>query len=158
MSEGPHLETPSEVVDAFITAVGTALREMAGVEAFAKSVHPAGNEDAFADLSAVLKLTAGAEGCFVLSVPNRVAETLARRILTEVVPDPDPSMIRDCLGEVTNVIAGQAKSLLAGTQYHFRFATPTVVEGRPADVGARDWLVEFASDVGDFTFHMCLND
>jgi CheY-specific phosphatase CheX len=58
---------------------------------------------------------------------------------------------------VANVIAGQAKSLLAGTEYHFVFATPTVVEGRPAGMGPSDWLAEFASDVGNFTFHMCLN-
>ena len=151
------METPSEVVEAFEAAVGSALREMAGVEAFPRSVHPAGNENAFGDLSAVLKLTAGADGCFVLSVPAPVADTLAKRILGEVIPEPDPTMIRDCLGEVANVIAGQAKSLLSGTQYHFRFATPTVVEGRPADVGASDWVVEFASDIGEFTFHMCLN-
>ncbi len=151
------VEMPSEVVDAFVTAVGTALREMAGVESFPLGVRPAKSEDDFGALSAVLQLTAGAEGCFVLSMPITTADALARRVLAEVMPEPAPDMVRDCLGEVANVVAGQAKSLLAGTPYHFLLATPTVVDGRPANIGASDWLVEFNSDIGSFTFHMCLN-
>ena len=151
------METPSEVVSAFVTAVEAALREMAGVEAVALPVRPATGADEFGDLSAVLQLRSGADGCFVLSVPADTADVIAKRILAEVMPDPSPEMLRDCLGEVANVVAGQAKSLLSGTPYHFLFATPTVVAGRPATVGASDWLVEFRSDVGAFTFHMCLN-
>ena len=151
------MQTPDEVVQAFVTAVETAVREMAGVEAVASPVHPITGPKDFGDLSAVLKLTSGAEGCFVLSVPIATADTLARRILADVMPEPAPDMVRDCLGEVANVVAGQAKSLLAGTQYHFLFATPIVVDGRPAMVGPGDWLVEFHSNAGPFTFHMCLD-
>jgi chemotaxis protein CheX len=151
------VETPGEVVNAFVAAVETALREMAGVEAVASPVHPARGANDFGDLSAVLRLTAGAAGCVVLSTTAAAADAVARRILADVIPEPGPEMVRDCLGEVANVVAGQAKAHLAGTEFHFRFATPTVVTGRPTDVGATDRLVEFRSDAGPFTLHLCLD-
>ena len=39
----------------------------------------------------------------------------------------DENLVRDCVGEIANVIAGQAKALLAGGPYHLTFSVPRIV-------------------------------
>ena len=41
------------------------------------------------------------------------------------------------MGEVANIIAGQAKTLLAETPYQLVLATPTILSGPGIEVGAR---------------------
>lgn len=141
--------TGEDRVNPFVAAVVATLREMAGVEAVPRgAVRPPG-PDEFGDLSAVLRLSAEGEGYLVLSFPTETATALAVRILGGAA-EADAGMVRDCAGELANVVAGQAKALLSGTPDHFTFSTPWVDAGRPA-VPAGDWdAVGFASDVGEF--------
>ena len=64
------------------------------------------------------------------------------------------------MGELANVIAGQAKTLLAETPYQLLLATPTGLSGPGLDVGARSdfasLVVVFGSDAGDFALEVCL--
>jgi CheY-specific phosphatase CheX len=62
------------------------------------------------------------------------------------------------VGEIANVIAGQAKAILADTPYRFTFTVPEVVaarEFRPPQ--SLDCLVvAFRSDQGDFALQLFL--
>ena len=60
-----------------------------------------------------------------------------RRYLPEGTALTD-EMIDDVAGEFANVIAGQAKTILKGTPYHFTLSTPVVT--RAASL-AHIWLV-----------------
>jgi CheY-specific phosphatase CheX len=145
---------PDELVGAFAAAVPFAVREMAGVEAASRDPRPATAADRFADVSVVVRLTAaGGEGQVVLSFPPGTAAALARRVLAGVVGEPDGAMVRDCMGEVANVAAGQAKVLLVGTPSHFTLSPPTAAAGGPADA-AGWWVIGFDSDVGEFAAHL----
>src|SRR4051812_12669340 len=98
---------------------------MAGVEAGARDVRPARAGGGRADVAAEIMLAcAGGQGRLVLSFPGRTAATLARRILAEAAVDADAMMVQDCMGEVANVVAGQAKALLVGSPSHFTLSTP----------------------------------
>ena len=77
------------------------------------------------DIAAVLTLTS-APGAMVLGFPEQTASALAGRILSGVTAVIDGQLIRDCVGEIANVIVGQAKAMLAGTSYHFAFSVPNV--------------------------------
>jgi chemotaxis protein CheX len=145
-----------ELVAAFVAAVPFAVREMAGVEAVPRNPRPATAADGFAAVSAAVRLTtAGGEGRLVLSFPQKTAAALARRVLAGVVGEPDEAMVRDCVGEVANVVAGQAKALLYGTPSHFMLSTPTVLpEGAAGPPGGR-WVIGFGSDAGEFALHLC---
>jgi chemotaxis protein CheX len=86
--------------------------------------------------------------------------SLAGRALAGVTEELTEDIVRDCLGEIANVVAGQAKALLAGTPYHFTFSTPTVVAGGGHEGGATPGggylVVLFGSDVGDFALQLGL--
>jgi chemotaxis protein CheX len=147
----------NDLVEAFASAVGFALREMAAVEAFAGDAHraPTAPADGCAELSAVIRLTApGGEGRMVLSCPESTATALARRVLVGVADDPPADLVRDCLGEVANVVAGQAKALLVGHPAHFTLSTPTVHTGNLGAPATERWVIPFVSDAGEFTVYL----
>lgn len=140
---------PDELFAALTEAVTTALRELAAAECAAIDLAPA------ADLFAVLPVTtASGEGVFVLALPEATAFALARRILAESGIEPDATVVRDCVGEVVNVVCGQAKTLLSGTPYHFFLSTPQVADSAPAVEGA--FVLAFGSDAGPFALHVHL--
>lgn len=150
------MDVPHELVEAVTEAVPLAFREMAGVEAVARDSRPAGAADGFADLSAGVGLTAagGRGGQLILSFPERTAAELARRVLVGTTAEVAADLIGDCMGEVANVVAGQAKTLLAGTPSHFTLSTPTVGT-QPGEKGDGRWVIRFDSDAGEFAAHVC---
>jgi chemotaxis protein CheX len=143
----------------FIEAVSATLREWLGTEVVARTVYHTPLPETLGDISAALDLTSAGEGPLLLSFPRRTAAALAGRALTGTPEQPDEALVRDCMGEIANVVAGQAKALLAGTPHHFTFATPTVVAG-----GHEGWprrgggylVVLFGSDAGDFALQLGL--
>lgn len=131
----------------FAAAAETVLREMAGLDAAARPTAAADPPHCEAQLvSAVIPL--GGEGYLVLCLPRPAASALAVRVLG-VTAEPDGGMTRDCVGEVANVIAGQAKALLRGTPGHFRFSTPVVADGPPAVPAGGAEAVVFDTAVGE---------
>ena len=149
------MTTGDELIGPFAEAVSISLREMAGVEAVVRGAAPAAETDGFGDVSAVLRLSTGGEGYMVLSLPFATAAALATRILADVGA-PDDAMVRDCAGEMANVIAGQAKAMLVGSPHHFTFSTPRVASGDPGLPPGDRWVAAFVSEVGEFSLHLCL--
>ena len=150
------MTTGDELIGPFAEAVAVTLREMAGVEAVVRDAAPAAGPAGFGDVSAVLRLSTGGEGYMVLSLPAATAAALAGRVLGGVIGEPDAAMVLDCAGELANVIAGQAKTMLVGTPHHFTFSTPRVADGDPGLPAGEWWVAAFLSDAGEFSLHLCL--
>ena len=144
------MDTPNELAEAFAVAVPFALREMAGIEAVLRSADSARGAEPFADVSAIIGLSATCgQWRLVMGFPEATAAALARRILADAAVELSAEMVRDCMGEVANVVAGQAKALLVGNPFHFMLSTPTVLAGH-APVASGSRVVVFDSDVGEF--------
>lgn len=143
---------PNELVEAFTAAVPFALREMAELEAVAREAPPV--DTGTASVCAVIRLTT-ADGIWDMTMrfPETTATALARRVLTGMVEDVGAEMVRDCMGEVANVVAGQAKSLLVGTPSHFTLSPPSFRE-TPVTDGSVIW---FHSDTGGFAVYLALH-
>lgn len=145
-----------DLVPTLTDAVRVAFRDLAGIDAELRDARDT-HEPVGAGICAVLAVSTGAGGGgFALAATEPAARALARHVLGDACPDPDAGIVRDCLGEVVNVIAGQAKTLLYGTPFHFTLGTPTVTDGAP-ELAARDRLrLTFASDLGEFALHVAL--
>ena len=89
-------------------------------------------------------------GALVLSVPEAAAAEFASRVLAGQDVVIDAPLVDDCLGEITNVIAGQGKAMLYGTQWHYTFGTPRVASRRVSPFeGRSEWLVlSFQCELG----------
>src|SRR5262249_21629264 len=129
-----------------------AVRGMAGREAVVQGVCRNALPATLGDVSAVLPLTPGIVGPLVVGFPAQTAAAFAARMLDGEGGTVAADVVADCMGEVANVIAGQAKALLAGTPYHFAFGTPKVVRGAgheiPSPPGEDCLVAVFASDAG----------
>jgi chemotaxis protein CheX len=145
------------LLEPFIEAARTALGEMAGTEVVVQAVFQTSTHRAWGDLAAVVGLRSATDATLVLSFPKRTATALAGRILAGVTQEVDENLIRDCVGEIANVVAGQAKTMLAGGPYRFAFAIPQVIadakEWPPAQ-GLDCLVVAFHSDQGEFNLQL----
>jgi chemotaxis protein CheX len=148
-----------ELLEPFIDAVTLTFSEMAGAEVSAQGVYQKGGGTTLGEVSAVLRL-AGTDGTLVLGFPRTTALALTERILASLPEAADENMQNDCVGEIANVVAGQAKALLAATPYHFYFSTPTVLTGLRQDISPRAdrkcLIVVFGSELGDFALQLLL--
>jgi chemotaxis protein CheX len=154
-------EVRETLLEPFIAAASMTLGELAQTELAVRSVYRTAQPRTLSDLSALLGLTAEGGEVLVLSFPKATASALARRILAAVTPAPDDDLIRDCMGEVANVIAGGAKTLLAETPYQLLLATPRIISGAGFEVGSRPGVeglvVVFGSDAGEFALQVCMH-
>ena len=136
-----------------MAAACLALREFAGTEVNVRAVHRQTPPQTCDELTAVIRLTGAAEGILALGCARPTAAALAGRILFGVTQEPDEPLVCDCLGELANVVAGQAKALLAGMPCHFTYSTPSVVPGGDSSVRLSPesacLVIAFESDVGD---------
>jgi chemotaxis protein CheX len=153
-------EVRDNLLEPFRAAVCTAVGEMAATEVVAGEVWRMPTGDTLGDAAAVVGLQSATEGPLVLSFPWRTATALARRILAGAWREVDEDLVRDCVGEIANVVAGQAKALLAGTAYHFTFAVPRVVVGAGQQVapgqGVDCLVAAFRCEQGEFALQLFL--
>lgn len=154
------------LLEPFIAATRAAVGEMAATEVGVRGMVRKSMQQALGDIAAVIGLSKGSSpseaspGSLVLGFPQSTAAALARRILTGVSTDVDQKLIRDCMGEIANVVAGQAKAMLAETSYRFAFSLPPAImdanEFRPPQ-GLDCLVVVFTSDYGQFVMQLFLD-
>lgn len=111
------------VVEAFTTAVTTTFEQLAGV-VFEVAEVPDTMPRLPADFSsAYLELQRTIPGVVAIEMPPTLLATLASRSFP-TADEPAAELLDDALREWLNVIAGQAKTLLKGTSYHYMLSLP----------------------------------
>jgi chemotaxis protein CheX len=170
-------EVRDKLLEPFIAATRAALGEMAGADLVVRAVYRKPMQRALGDIAAVIGLRPvsmesppsypstplagercrGERAMLLLSFPRRTAAALAGRILAGVATEVDENLIRDCVGEIANVVAGQAKALLAERPVRFGFSLPQVVvnadEFHPPP-GLDCLVVAFTCDRGEFALQL----
>jgi CheY-specific phosphatase CheX len=140
-----------EVVDAFTSATVTAFQELAGTEVALCEPAVASLSPPPADVNAVIELRRQTPGRLICAFPSAVLEALSRRYLPPGLA-LTPDILDDTAGEFANVIAGQAKTMLKGTPYHYALSTPIVTRNRcvPRPGSADGIELRFDCDAGPF--------
>ena len=115
---------PLEVIEAFNNGAITALQEMMQIGAYATTPPTA----AFSDctVSATIRLLRANPGILNILLPLTTAMQLAAHYLPTGTILTD-EIINDVAGELANMVAGQAKTMLKHTPYHFTLTTPDVI-------------------------------
>lgn len=149
----------TRVLQPFLTGVEVALREVAHTEVAERTSYQCKTRRIIGDWGVSIALISNTEGVLALGFEQATAPALARRMLADTPATVDESLIRDCAGELANVVAGQAKSFLAPTPDRFTFTPPKFA---PADVDIAPpemqtcLVVKFKSDAGDFSLQLFL--
>lgn len=105
------------------------------------------------DISGVIGFAGDAKG----SVALTFSESLAVKLYSQMVGEATSGlndMVKDSIGELTNMVAGGAKSALAQKGFHFKIAIPSIVVGKGHSIqhnaGAPFLVVPFSADGDTF--------
>lgn len=89
------------------------------------------NTEAPFEVSGIIGLTGSARGSIVISMPRDVAQTLTSRMLNEEETNCSDQDVSDCIGELTNIVAGNLLALVdQGKDSRVaRISLPSIVHG-----------------------------
>jgi CheY-specific phosphatase CheX len=190
LEDGQPIVEEFHFLEPFIEATRAALAGMADIQVNIQRMVRKTMNRALGDVVAVIRLTkrreAGVEGIgsreiaglihpragvagsslsdpslMIIGFPNRTAAALGGRILTGIANEVHENLIRDCMGEIANVVAGQSKALLAETPHRFIFSLPPIVMNAeefhpPSNLDCL--IVVFTCDQGEFTIQLFLDN
>lgn len=148
-----------EIAKHFIKATSEILSTMAGLTAKPGAPYVKKDQQASGDISAIIGVTGTKNGTISVSFPFASASALVTGMLGDDVLDMEQDM-QDAVGEVTNMISGQARAAIAEHGVVLQGSTPSVVVGKGHQVHhmtkAIVMAIPFTTDGGEFTVEFCL--
>ena len=148
-----------EIAKPFITAVTMVLSTMAGVTPTAGKPYVKKNLRASGDISAIVGITGAHRGTISLTFSRSCAVHLVKAMLGDDISDiiQDTS---DAVGEITNMVSGQARAGLAEMGIILQGSTPSIILGDNhtlAHVSSSPIIaIPFSTESGSFTLEFCL--
>jgi chemotaxis protein CheX len=118
-----------QYIQPFVDVCVSVFKEFIGVDLGAERPHFADKEAVYGwDISAVIGLTGEARGAVVISMKKELAVKLTSLLTGSEHKDLDAEVV-DAIGEIVNIIAGNAKK---GLEESFRLviSLPTIVQGK----------------------------
>lgn len=142
----------------FVRATCDILLTMAGIEAKAGTPYVKKTNVAKGDVSAIVGVTGDMNGSISVSFSRPCAVALVKGMLGDDIQDVLQDT-QDAVGEVTNMVSGQARAALVEKGITLQGSTPTVIVGdghlirhfSTSPVVA----IPFSTESGDFTVEFC---
>jgi chemotaxis protein CheX len=120
-------------INPFITAASTVFKTMLNLETSMEKPFLKNDKTSSGDVTGVIGLAGDKSGSVCVSFREKgallVYKTLMGDECTEISPD-----VVDAIGELTNIIAGQARKELEHTGVNLKASIPTIVVGRGSEL------------------------
>ena len=146
------------VAKRFVSATVNVLSTMANIKPVAGKPFVKTNMVALGDVSAIIGIAGDKRGSIAVTFPKASAIAVVRGMLGDDIRDIIQDT-RDTVGEVTNMISGQARAKLAEDGLSLQGATPSIVFGDRHTVthltDAPVVAIPFAIDAGEFIVEFC---
>lgn len=114
--------------------------------------------DAHGDVSAIVGITGAKTGAVALSFSQSCAIALVKGMLGDDIEDI-MSDTRDAVGEITNMISGQARATLSEMGIPMQGSTPSIIFGTNHTLTfpgqASIIAIPFSTEYGDFELDFC---
>ena len=147
-----------KLVNPFINATINVLETMAFVDVEAGKPYLKRDNVAVGDVSGVLGLTGIANGTIAVTFEEKCILTVVSNMFGETMNELN-SEIADAVGELTNMISGQARRELEEMGKVFKAAIPSVITGRNHSIThyseGPKIAIPFSTDGGKFTIEVC---
>jgi chemotaxis protein CheX len=121
-----HTEIEAEFVGPFVAGVEQMLSSMMGASCELTDEHAHWPEPF---VSGIITLSGDARGQVALCFPRETAAVVVAEMLGLEAGEVDSEMLQDGVGEMTNIVAGNAKAQLASTRYAFNLSLPSIITG-----------------------------
>jgi chemotaxis protein CheX len=149
-----------ELAKPFIVATRHVLVTMAQMDPKPGTPYVKKNRSANGDVSALVGFTGDASGSISLSFPRACAIAIVKGMLGPDVGDIIADA-KDAVGEVSNMISGQARAGLSDLGIKLQGSTPTIIFGDNHYVShvsnAPVVAIPFTTDFGEFTLEFCFS-
>ncbi|CAK7039818.1 MAG: hypothetical protein DELT_00732 [Desulfovibrio sp.] len=148
-----------EIAKYFVKATTTILATMAGLTATPGVPYVKKDQTATGDISAIIGVTGPKNGTISVSFSTNSAMGLVTGMLGDDIMDIEQDM-QDAVGEVANMISGQARAAIAENGLILQGSTPSVVVGKEHKIHhmtkSTVMAIPFTTHCGDFTVEFCL--
>ena len=148
-----------DYINPFIEATVSTFQSMCSLAVAREKVFLKGNDQVNYGVSGIIGLAGEAQGAVVLSFP----EDTARKVISKLVGEDFDSInaaVVDGVGELTNIVAGDAKNRLVQKGYKFDLGLPRIVSGRShiaaQSRGVQCLVITFKSECGPFSLEVSL--
>lgn len=146
------------LINPFINATINVLETMAFIRVDAGTPYLKKDNTATGDVSGVLGLTGVANGTIAVTFEAQCILAVVSGMFGEEMHEIN-NEIADAVGELTNMISGQARRELEETGRRFKAAIPSVVTGKNHSIihytNGPKIAIPFSTDKGDFTIEVC---
>ncbi|MBI4666081.1 MAG: chemotaxis protein CheX [Nitrospinae bacterium] len=123
----------SEYINPFLQATLNVLSTMANIQADPGKPYLKTDKKSVGDISGVIGLTGASRGAIVISFTTDAVCKVVGSMLGETYTDLSPD-VRDAVGELTNMISGDARRRLAELGIVFEAGIPTIVAGKGHEI------------------------
>lgn len=145
-------------INPFINATINVLETMAFMKVTAGKPYLKKGNMAVGDVSGVLGLTGSANGTIAVTFEERCILAVVSDMFGETMSELNAD-IADAVGELTNMISGQARRELEEMGKTFKSAIPSVITGRNHSIihytEGPKIAIPFITDKGKFTIEVC---
>ncbi len=142
----------------FVQATINVLSSMTGLSPVPGKPYIKNTDEAQGDVSAIVGLTGCKSGAVALSFSQSCAIALVKGMLGDAIEDILADT-RDAVGEITNMISGQARATLSEMGLPLQGSTPSIVFGANHSLSfpgqATTVAIPFETDHGAFTLEFC---
>ncbi|GFK92940.1 CheY-P phosphatase CheX [Fundidesulfovibrio magnetotacticus] len=150
--------TDAEIAKPFVQATKHVLTTMAMIEPAPGKPYAKKNNTAAGDVSAVVGLTGDKNGSISISFTKKCAVAIVKNMLGDDIQDIVQDT-KDAVGEITNMISGQARAGLAQMGLAMQASTPTIIFGDNHSIShvtsGSVVAIPFTTPNGDFTVEFC---
>lgn len=149
----------ANIINPFITATVKVLETMASVEA--KAGKPFLKKDSVArgDVSGIIGITGETNGTISVTFSSESILAIVSKMFGEEIKELNAE-VADAVGELTNMISGQARRSMEEIGKVFQAAIPSVVTGKNHEITHITTgpiiAIPFKTDGGGFTIEICL--
>ena len=151
-----------EYIQPFISATRKVLSTMANLESKPRKpcLKPDNDFKALGDISSIIELSGECRGSIGLSFDTPCILNVANQMLGEVFEKLDDE-IADMVGELVNMISGDARRQLVKLGFSFSAGIPKICTGEEHEilhsVNERVILIPFNTQDGDFYIETCFD-
>ncbi len=149
-----------KIINPFLEAAVNVLKTMANIEAKPQKPYLKNDSIAKGDVSGIIGITGDAQGSMSLSFTESCIKAIVSNLFGTPVNELNEE-VKDAVGELTNMICGDARRRLEANNILLQSGTPTVVAGKNHSIThvhkGPCIAVPFATKAGDFVVEVAFN-
>ncbi len=149
-----------KIINPFLEATVNVLKTMAMIEPKPGKPFLKKDDNAFGVVSGIIGITGAAQGSMSISFSAPCIKAIVSNLFGMDVPDINEE-VKDAVGELTNMICGDARRRLDEEGIDLKAGTPTVVSGKCHSIhhihNGPSLAVPFHTPSGDFVVEVAFN-